>query len=153
MGEAATLPNSVQLPDGAWVRGRGLRRPVQGGPTPDYGLYLGGTRLRRRHEDSLHWPHDWVHWPDGWLPTDWQSAADSLVRLHERALAGESVEIACHGGLGRTGTAVACLVTLCGLTPGAAARWAREHYNRRAVELPWQRLWIHWFAKRSRAAR
>lgn len=150
---AATLPGATQLPDGTWVRGRGLRKAEREGPAPDFGLYLGAARLRRRHEDSLNWPHDWVHWPDGWLPTDWRAAAESLVRLHERALAGESVELACHGGQGRTGTAIACLVTLCGLSPRAALRWTRDNYSRWAVELPWQRWWVSWFAKQPRAAR
>ncbi|MFC4005411.1 protein-tyrosine phosphatase family protein [Prauserella oleivorans] len=144
---ARVLEGAVRLPDGVWVRGRGLRRPWPGGPPPDFGLYLGAGVLRRRHDASLTWPHEWVRWVDGWLPSDWNAAADALVDLHERARNGEAVEIACHGGLGRTGTAIACLATLSGLSPGEALRWTRRNYHRRAVEAPWQRAYITWFAR------
>ncbi|PXY31544.1 protein-tyrosine phosphatase family protein [Prauserella muralis] len=149
----AALPGAIELPDGTWVRGRGLRRPDPGEPRPDFGLYLGAAILHRRHEPSLDWPHEWVHWPDGWVPSDWEAAADAIVRLRERARAGERVELACHGGVGRTGTALACLVTLAGLPPRDALRWARRNYHRHAAELPWQRAWVAWFARRQRLGR
>ena len=37
----ALLPGAIQLPDGAWVRGRGLRQPIPPGSDPALGLYLG----------------------------------------------------------------------------------------------------------------
>jgi hypothetical protein len=144
---SAPLAGAVRLPDGVWVRGRGLRRPLPAGDLPDYGLYLGGSALRKRHEPSLTWPHDWVFWRDGLLPKDWGLTARRLLDLHERARAGQAVEIACHGGLGRTGTALASLATLSGLSSRAAVRWTRDHYHRRAVEMPWQRLYVSWFAR------
>ncbi|MEU6645026.1 protein-tyrosine phosphatase family protein [Saccharomonospora sp. NPDC046836] len=141
------LSGAIQLPDGAWIRGRGLRGTAPGGSPPDFGLYLGGPRLHRRHDASLHWAHEWVRWPDGWLPTNRPAAAASIVALHERAKAGEAVEVACHGGFGRTGTVIACLATLGGLTPHEAYDWTRRNYHRRAVETPWQRAWITWFTR------
>jgi hypothetical protein len=144
---APPLAAATRLPDSTWVRGRGLGKPVPDGPPPDFGLYLGASTLRRRHDTALTWPHEWVHWPDMWLPGDWHAAGRALIRVHERALSGEAVEIACHGGSGRTGTAIACLATLAGLTPREAVRWTRRHYRRSAVETPWQRLWISWFAR------
>ncbi|WP_199429135.1 protein-tyrosine phosphatase family protein [Qaidamihabitans albus] len=141
------LTGAIELPDGTRVRGRGLRRPLPEGPPPAFGLYLGTFLLRRRHDESLQWPHEWVPWVDGLLPTNWQGAATGIVALHERARAGEAVELACNGGVGRTGTAIACLATLSGLTPGEAFAWTRQHYHRRAVETPWQRRWITWFAR------
>jgi protein-tyrosine phosphatase len=52
------------------------------------------------------------------------------------------VEVACRGGVGRTGTALAALAVLDGLSPGEAVRWVRREYHPRAVETPWQRWWL-----------
>ncbi len=50
------------------------------------------------------WPHRRIRWPDFWIPADRADALDALREAHHRALAGERVEAACHGGVGRTGT-------------------------------------------------
>lgn len=136
------LPGAIVLPDGARVRGRGLRDGPPAGPVPDYGLYLGGRRLRRRHDAELAWPHDWVQWPDFLLPRDRDAAIGLIRALHGRAVAGERVEVACGGGVGRTGTVIACLALLAGRAPDDAVAWARDHHHHRAVETPWQRRWV-----------
>ncbi|GII64244.1 protein-tyrosine-phosphatase [Sphaerisporangium krabiense] len=146
---SSPLPGSIQLPDGTWIRGRGLRNPTPSGPVPDFALYLGTSRLRRRHAPALTWPHEWVDWPDFLLPRDAKSAAESLKALHTRAESGQAVEVACGGGVGRTGTAIACLTTLTGLSPSEAVTWTRAHYDHRAIETPWQRRWVTWFATHS----
>jgi protein-tyrosine phosphatase len=51
----------------------------------------------------------------------------------------ERVEVACSGGLGRTGTALACLAVLDGVPAGDAVAFVRGQYHPRAVETPWQR--------------
>jgi hypothetical protein len=142
----APLTGAIRFPDGTWVRGRGLRDPAPTGPVPDFALYLGSVRLRRRHESSLPWPSEWIRWPDFLLPRDRYDAARSIVGLHDRVRSGEAAEVACHGGVGRTGTVMACLATLSGLPPRAAIGWAREHYHHRAAETPWQRRWVAWFS-------
>ncbi|MEW9527578.1 protein-tyrosine phosphatase family protein [Microbispora sp. NPDC049125] len=144
-----SLTGAIQLPDGTWIRGRGLRRPLPGGPVPDYALYLGSPRLLRRHEATLRWPHEWVRWPDFLLPTDQEAAARSIAALYDDARSGRRVEVACGGGIGRTGTVLACMVTLTGLPPREAVAWTREHYHHRAVETPWQRRWVTWFSTRT----
>jgi hypothetical protein len=136
------LTGAIMLPDGNWVRGRGLRNATPGGEPPEYGLYLGSTRLRRAHDPKLPWPHDWVDWPDFLLPRDTESAVANIRALHERARAGERVEVACGGGVGRTGTVIACLAILAGLTPADAIPWTRTHHHPRAIETPWQRRWV-----------
>ncbi len=136
------LAGAIELPDGAWVRGRGLRHPPPAGPPPDYGLYLGGRRLRRRHDGTLPWAHDWVDWPDFLLPRHPDLAIAHVRSLHARATDGERVEVACGGGVGRTGTVIACLAVLAGLPPGDAVAWARAHHDPKAVETPWQRRWV-----------
>jgi hypothetical protein len=138
----APLTGSLQLPDGTWIRGRGLRHPMPDGPAPGFGLYLGSDRLRRRHEYALTWPSVWLDWPDFRLPRDRDEAVRQIRALHERARSGEAAEVACGGGVGRTGTVVACLAVLSGVDPSEAVAWAREHHHPKAVETPWQRRWV-----------
>ena len=76
------------------------------------------------------------------MPTDQDDALAALAEAHRRAYAGERVEVACRGGVGRTGTALAALVVLDGLAPDGAVAWVRAGYHRRAVETPWQRKWL-----------
>jgi protein-tyrosine phosphatase len=139
------LSGSLELPDGAVIRGRGLRNPVPEGQLPEYGLYLLSPRLRARHEASLTWPHDWLDWPDFGLPRQRDAAIAAIRALHQRTLAGERVEAACKGGVGRTGTVLSCLAILAGVPSTEAVQWIRAHYSSRAVETPWQRRWVEAF--------
>ncbi|MEU7895057.1 protein-tyrosine phosphatase family protein [Nonomuraea sp. NPDC049152] len=141
------LVGAVRLPDGSWVRGRGLRRPLPEGPVPDFGLYLGSPRLRGRHEGELCWPREWIEWPDFLLPRDRERAIRHIRALHELAREGAAVEVACGGGVGRTGTVIACLAVLAGVDPADAVAWTRAHHHHRAVETPWQRRWVTRFPK------
>jgi hypothetical protein len=125
----------VELPSGRLVRGRSLRRHAEG-PLPELGLCL----LARPPAD-LPWPVRWVRWPDFRLPSDRADAADALAEAWRRS-AVERVEVACTGGRGRTGTALALLAVLDGVPPGQAVAWVREHYDRSAVETPWQRRYV-----------
>ncbi|HEU5474985.1 MAG TPA: protein-tyrosine phosphatase family protein [Actinophytocola sp.] len=139
------LAGATVFPDGTWVRGRGLRDGVPTGPPPGYGLYLGTAHLRTRHEHTLTWPHDWIDWPDFRLPRDRAAAIVEIRNLHARARSGTEVEVACGGGIGRTGTVMACLAILSGVPAAEAVTWTRAHYHPRAVETPWQRRWVHAF--------
>ena len=145
------LTGAIQLPDGSWIRGRGLRRPMPDGPLPDFGLYLGAGRFRRENEEKLHWPHTWIQWPDFLLPRDRDFAIQQIHELHEKARSGIAVEVACGGGVGRTGTVVSCLAVLAGAEPGEAIPWTREHLHPRAVETPWQRRWVAQFSRSRKA--
>jgi hypothetical protein len=137
----APLTGALRLPDGVWVRGRGLRNPAPPGPPPDFGLYLGSRRLWARHRGALPWPQAWLEWPDYLLPADDGRAVGHIRALYGRARAGERVEVACGGGIGRTGTVIACLAVLAGVPAGDAVAWTRAHHHRHAVETPWQRAW------------
>lgn len=129
-------PGVVVLPGGRGVRGRELRRPVPAGPEPEFALHLLGRRPRPQP-----WPVRWVRWPDFGLPADradaWAAFRDAWYRA-----ATHRVEVACGGGIGRTGTALACLAVLDGVPPGDAVAYVRAHYHRRAVETPWQRRFV-----------
>ncbi len=131
---------TITLPDGTPIRGRGLREPLPPGPEPEFGLYLGRSSWRPS------WPAVWVDWPDFRTPRDGPVAAAAIADAYVRARDGRRVEIACGGGTGRTGTAVACMAVLAGHPPADAVAWTRRHYRRRAVETPGQRRWVIWFA-------
>ena len=80
-------------------------------------------------------------WRDFWLPSDPDVATNVLRLAHQRGHS-DRVEIACGGGVGRTGTALAVMCIFDGMEPDAAVGWVREHYHSRAVEVPWQRRYL-----------
>lgn len=88
------------------------------------------------------WEHRRIRWPDFWVPLNRRDALDGLHQALDRARAGQRVEVACRGGTGRTGTALAALAILDGLPRTEAVAWVRAHYRPRAVETPWQRHWL-----------
>jgi protein-tyrosine phosphatase len=98
----------------------------------------------------LPWPSRWLRWPDFWLPSNRHDAYSSFEEAHRLATAGRRVEVACGGGIGRTGTALACVAQLGGVDPAEAVSWVRGHYHPRAVETPWQRRYVRRFASTSR---
>jgi hypothetical protein len=122
----------ARLPSGIQVRGRPLGRAAS---PADFALVLAEGPLPG-------WAHRRIHWPDFWIPTDRVDALGALHEAHDRARRGERVEAACRGGIGRTGTALAALAVLDGLSPGEALAWVRASYHPRAVETPWQRWWL-----------
>jgi len=132
-------PGVLRLPSGRLVRGRGLRHPFPQGPRPEFALYLLG-----REPPPVAWEARWVRWPDFRLPSDRAAAGEALREAWEWAERGR-VEIACGGGRGRTGTALACLAVLDGVPPDAAVAFVREHYAPGAVETPWQRRFVSGF--------
>lgn len=85
-----------------------------------------------------------MRWPDFRLPADRAAAVAALREALDRAAA-QRVEVACHGGQGRTGTALACLAVLDGVPAGEAVGYVREHYSARAVETFWQRRFVAGF--------
>ena len=134
-GDAGVL----RLPSGRLIRGRGLRRPLPSGPVPTFGVYLLGEE-----PPEFGWTSAWIRWPDFRLPPDPGYAAGVLRDAWGRS-EGERVEIACGGGRGRTGTALACIAILDGVPAAGAVAFVREHYHPRAVETPWQRRFVRGF--------
>lgn len=86
-----------------------------------------------------------MRWPDFRLPSDRRAAHDALREAWCRS-ASEQVEVACSGGRGRTGTALACLAMLDGVSAREAVSYVRDRYDRRAVETPWQRRFVTRFS-------
>ncbi|MFC9248661.1 protein-tyrosine phosphatase family protein [Streptomyces sp. NPDC057136] len=129
----------LTLPSGLLVRGRGLRRPLPDGALPTFGVYLLG-----KEPAPVAWESRWVRWPDFRLPTDRQRAREVFGEALARA-ATDRVEVACGGGIGRTGTALACLAVLDGVPADQAVAFVRRAYYHRAVETPWQQRFVRRF--------
>ncbi len=138
MGERwdPAAPGVLRLPSGRLVRGRGLRHPVPDGVVPEFAVYLLGSE-----PPAVGWESRWLRWPDFRLPDDRRLAARTLAEAWRRS-AGERVEVACAGGLGRTGTALACIAVLDGVPRSEAVSYVRANYDPRAVETPWQRRFV-----------
>lgn len=128
----------LRLPSGRLVRGRGLRHGVPEGPVPSFGVYLVG-----KPPPESGWESRWLRCRDFWVP-DRDEAREALGVVLERS-GSERVEVACGGGRGRTGVALACLAVLDGVPAGEAVAFVRAGYHRGAVEVPWQHRFVRRF--------
>jgi protein-tyrosine phosphatase len=147
-------PALVTLPNGLTVFARGLRRQGPADPLPEFGLYLLGhdpqtppftariTGLRALHPS---WEWQRIEWPDFGTPADTASASVSIVETYARIQQRQRVEVACGGGIGRTGTVLACLAVLAGEHGSEAVEWVRENYHPKAVETAKQAVWVQRF--------
>jgi hypothetical protein len=133
---APTGAGVLRLPSGRLVRGRSLRRPLPPGPAPTFAVYLLG-----RTPPAVAWESRWLRWPDLWLPGEPAHARKVLHEAWESALT-QRVEIACRGGRGRTGTALACLAIIDGVPANEAVAFVRRYYDQHAVETPWQKSYL-----------
>lgn len=136
MGEWGRQPGTLTLPDGRMVRGTGFRRARGDIEPPEFAVYLLG-----RDPGPMPWDCRWVQWRDFGSPF---STADALAALQEAFVraSSERVEIACGGGVGRTGTALALMAVMAGVPASDAVAWTRENYHPRAVETRRQRRWV-----------
>jgi protein-tyrosine phosphatase len=135
----------VTLPDGTAVlaRGRLALVPTARPRAPDFALYLDA---RWRDDPQVIWPFRLIEWEDFGLPTNETETFAAVTDLYQRARAGELVEVACYGGIGRTGTVLGCLTVLAGLPAAEAVGWVRHHYHPAAVETAEQQQLIFRFA-------
>jgi protein-tyrosine phosphatase len=135
----------VNLPDGTTVYAQGRLGlvPLSPLPEPDYALYLDE---RWAADPDVTWPFKLISWPDFGLPDDERELIDAVSDIHARAKTGENVQIACYGGLGRTGTVLSCLAVCAGVPVGDAVEWVRSNYDRRAVETDEQVRFVGTFA-------
>jgi hypothetical protein len=120
-------PGLLTLPSGRRVRGRAWR-DLPPGQAPEFGVYLLG-----RSPDPPPWAFRWVRWRDFSLPADPAAFRTALTEAWERSVT-ERVEFACRGGIGRTGTALACLAVLDGVPAAEAVAFVRAGYRAQAVE-------------------
>lgn len=134
----------MPLPSGRLVRGRGLRYPMPSGPLPTFGVYLLGEP-----PPDFGWESRWVRWADFRLPDDPAYLRSVLFEALDRTRRGRA-ELACGGGCGRTGTALACLAILDGVPASDAVDYVRAYYHPRAVETPAQRRFVRKFTSATR---
>jgi len=123
----------VNLPDATTVCAQGRLGLVASSrsPQPTYAVYLDERWVG---DPLVTWAYRLIAWPDFGLPENQGELFDVILDVHARAKAGEVVEIACYGGLGRTGTVLACLAVCAGVRNSDAVEWVRANYDRRAVE-------------------
>ena len=131
----------VTFPSGAQIRGRPLRYYKTSRDSPDHILILSSFYPHHPPEAEVRW----IKWPDFFLPVNELEARRALELTLERATYSR-VDIACRGGVGRTGTALACIAILDGMDPVSALKFIRDTYHPRAAETPWQRRYISNFA-------
>jgi len=129
----------VRFPDGTEVTASPLCARRQEDPDRDFGLYMDPSWAPT-------WEAELIEWPDFGLPSNPERAAEQIRAAFERAQSGQRVEIGCAGGLGRTGTALACMAILAGVPAEEAVAWVRDNYDSRAVETSDQVAWVSWFA-------
>lgn len=131
--ETLTFPNGVKVNASSMNNTRGAKDPA-----PDFGLYCDwGWKPT--------WRNEMIVWPDFNLPTNQQMAAQQIVDAYDRAVDGEIVEVGCIGGHGRTGTALACMGVLAGLTPEESIKYVRKNYCFETLENAKQEWWVTWF--------
>ena len=133
----------VTFPDGTRIRASSIFERVEDDPERDFGLYMDA------HWEPT-WPSDTIDWPDFGLPSNAERAAAQIRGAFLRAKNGEAVEVGCLGGLGRTGTVLACMAVLVGLDAPSSIAWVRANYRAEAVETAEQEEWVAWFARRAR---
>lgn len=105
---------------------------------PDWGLYLDWGW---KHPD---WRAENLDWRDYGLPSNYTVAFAAFVDVIERAQRGEKVEIGCIGGHGRTGTALACIAVILGMTSKDAISHVRTNYCSHTLETDEQEWFVEW---------
>jgi hypothetical protein len=95
----------LTLPDGTVILAQGRLDlvPSQRPREPDFAIYLDE---RWRNDPQVTWPFRIIGWEDFGLPVDEPEIFTAIVDLYRRARSGELVEVACHGGVGPTRSAL-----------------------------------------------
>ena len=130
----------VRFPNGVEISAVPLSERREDREDRDFGLYMDPAW-------SPTWEAEMIDWKDFGLPTDPDRAISQIVEAYRRAAEGERVEIGCIGGLGRTGTVLACMAVLAGVAADKAVAWVRAQYDARAVETAEQERWVLAFAE------
>ena len=139
----------ITLPDGVPLLAHG-RLAVARRRDPDFALYLDSAW---DDDGEVTWPHTSIEWPDFGLPADEDALFDAVFEVYDRAEAGQLVEVASFGGLGRTGAVLGCLTVVAGIRdPRGAIDWVRGNYHPSAIETPEQVGLVTRFAE-TRASR
>ena len=131
---------TVCFPDNTCITASPLAARQEDNAERDFGLYMDASWAPT-------WDAELIDWPDFGLPADEAIASEQIVSAFNRAKNGERLEIGCIGGLGRTGTVLACMAILAGVPADEAVEWVRSTYDSRAVETNEQETWVLWFGQ------
>ncbi len=131
---------TVCFPDSTCITASPLAARKEDNPERDFGLYMDASWAPT-------WDAELIDWPDFGLPADGARAVEQIVSAFSRAKKGERLEVGCIGGLGRTGTVLACMAILAGVPAEDAVEWVRANYDSRAVETLEQAEWVLWFRR------
>ena len=126
------------LPNGGRIRASASYHRLEDDPSRAWGLYLDPYWRPT-------WPSRVVDWENMGLPVDFDDAVGAIHEAKSIIDGGGLVEVGCQGGIGRTGTVIACWAILDGIDPAKAVDWVRSEYLVRAVETPVQEWWVEWF--------
>lgn len=108
---------------------------------PDFGLYADWNW-------NPWWRNEHIDWRDYGMPTDYEIAFHQISDAYNKAKSGQIVEIGCIGGHGRTGTILACMAVLDGMTPDEAVKHLETVYCHLIIETNEQEWFVHWFEAR-----
>lgn len=128
----------LEFPDGTTVYASSEHSREKHEEIPDFGLYL----------DNLWEPECMayvIEWPDMGLPKSRDVAAKTIIDTYLKAMNGLWVEIGCIGGHGRTGTVLACMAVLSGLSTEDAISYVKTNYCSSAIETDRQEWFVEWF--------
>ena len=129
----------IEFPGGVKVYASSEFEREDDEPGPDFGLYLDGIWK----PDGLAYH---VSWEDFGLPKRMPIASYAIIDVYNKAKAGLWVEVGCIGGHGRTGTVLACMGVLAGLSPKEAVAYVRKNYCVNAIETSEQEWFVKWFS-------
>lgn len=133
--ESRRFSMAVCFPDNTCITASPLSARQVDDPERDFGLYMDASWAPT-------WDAELIDWPDFGLPADEAMAVEQIISAFNRAKNGEQLEIGCIGGLGRTGTVLACMAILAGVPSDGAVDWVRSNYDLRAVETSEQEAWV-----------
>jgi hypothetical protein len=126
------------LPRGGRVRASAAYHRSEDVPGRAWGLYMDPFWAPT-------WPARMLPWENMALPVDFDEAVEAIDEAYKIISDGGMVEVGCQGGIGRTGTVIACWAIRDGVAPDQAVQWVREAYLVRAVETPIQEWWVEWY--------
>lgn len=122
---------------------------------PEIGCYFDSAWLPRGGWQSATWRGPRItqssgksqlailSWPDYSVPNSLSKTIEVMEYLVEQAAAGKQVEIGCLGGHGRTGTAIALMQVILGMSADSAMEWVWDNYCYWAIESKSQESFIH----------
>lgn len=144
--------SSYDYSDWGWSSDRHYGEPVQIGAIT---VYASSSWNSRKHNDFVPdwglyadwcwrpaWRAEHISWPDMSIPDDDSIAFEQILVAVEKAQAGQKVEVGCIGGHGRTGTILATMGVILGMTAEEAIDHVRTSYCTHAIETATQEWWV-----------